>query len=754
MVTKHENQSNIVSRIFRELHPTHLFHKQALMPTLISGALIGLMTSILSISFAVLVFSKSLPEALPLGIGMALLSNGILHLFSSFTSSAEGIVSHVQSLPPPFLAAMLSSLMSMVPATMAIEEKTALAVCAIMMSAVLSGVILFVFGWKKFGQLVRFLPVPVVSGFLVSVGVALIFGGIGIMTKTIVTVFSLKDLFSIDLFLQFLPGLTLATVIWIFTARWKNPLLVPIILGCFVHIFYIVGLSMHLSMTDMMNSGLLLGASQQDQLWQPTQAILSKMDTSSWSLLFSQFGMMATIFLVCLIGSLLTVSAIEFSTGKELYPDFELKSIGVSNVFSGLVGGGFIGYPSATFTVIQQGFGANTRLPGILSALIPFIILVSGTSFHGYIPRFVIGGLLIFFGYQFIDQWVIKLIKDATKSDMAIIASIVLTSLWFGFVPSVAVGILASASFFLFKYSKISVIRYVSSGASLRSRVTRNAMHDDWLSAYADRIAIFGLHGFIFFGTAHSLHEKIMSRVIDTNQAPLDSVVLDFHHVTGIDTSVIQSFQKLYQQLARKDITLVFAQMPPKYQGLIQKIGMSKDIKMGFAEFANLDQALEWRENHLLENSDLPSYQSCTLQTVFANHFENTNNAEILLQYLTRMELLTGTKIIRQNTAANDLYFIESGRVSTYAEKEGALPTRLETMIDDTIVGEIGFYLGHLRTATVMADEPSIVYRLTTEALANMEKEHPIVAMQLHKLIVQKTAERINHVFKTVKGLI
>lgn len=186
----------------------------------------------------------------------------------------------------------------------------------------------------------------------------------------------------------------------------------------------------------------------------------------------------------------------------------------------------------------------------------------------------------------------------------------------------------------------------------------------------------------------------------------------------------------------------------------MHKIAPGAEATQGFAEFASLDEALEWREDYLLGNSDLPPYQSRNLLTVFTEYLKDKTKAEILLQYLNRMELLPGTKIIRQGEAAHDLFFIESGRISTYSEREGAAPIRLETMVDDTMVGEIGFYLGQLRTATVMADAPSIVYRLTTDALAEMEKAHPVVAMELHRLIVQKTSKRVIHVYKTVKGFV
>lgn len=735
-------------KIGSELHPSYLFRKELLMPAIVSGALVGLMTTILSISFAVLVFGKALPEALSIGIGMALFSNVILHLFSAFSSSGEGIISHVQSLPPPIQAAMLSSLMAALPMSMSIENKTVLATWVVLLSAVLTGGVLFLFGWLKWGRLVRFLPLPVISGFLASIGFALVLGGMTTMLGSS----DWSSIFNKTLIFRWLPGVILAIALWVISSRKKNAGVTPTVLSIAVLLFYLICFAQGLKITDMRVGNLLLGPFPKGSLWYPPQYFYSQIHTLDWTVLTSQLGIIATIPLVCFIGGLLMVSAIEFSTGQELEPNFELKTMGASNFLSGIMGGGFVGYPSTTFTIMQRSLGSSTRLAGILSALIPIIVLIAGASFLGYIPRFIVGGLLIYFGYQFIDHWVVKALKETSVSDLGIIGAIVVASIWLGFVASVGVGILGAAGFFLFKYSKTSVIRYTSTGASLRSRVTRNAVHDDWLLANADSISIFGLQGYIFFGTAYNLHEEIMSRVTDTKQKPLDSVIIDFRQVTGIDTSVVQSFHKLYLQLVKKGITLIFTQIPPKYQGLMQKLGYNLSPTPGFAEFISLDEALEWRENHLLEHSDLPPYQSRTLLAVFTEHFKDKSKAEILLNYLERLDVATGTKIIQQNTAADDLFFVASGRLSTYFEQKDSAPIRLQTTLDDTMVGEIGFYLGDLRTATVIADQPSVVYRLSKEALAKMEMENPFVAIALHRLIVEKTAKRVNHVFKSVKN--
>lgn len=753
LANKERRFSQNWQKIKTELQPSYILEKDKWTSVIVSGALVGLMTTILSISFAVLVFGKAIPEALNIGIGMALFSNVLLHLCSALGSSGEGVVSHVQSLPPPIQAAMLSSLMSMLPLSMSLDNRTTVAVFAILFSAIFTGGVLFLFGWLKLGRLVRFLPLPVVSGFLASVGFALVLGGIATMTSVSVTISSLPQFFSLALICKWLPGMMLAVVLWVITARIKHELTFPTILAIAVVLFYVVYFVLGMSPSDMMKGNLLLGPFPLNQLWTPSYTYINQIHTLDWSLIMRHIGLIATIPLVCFIGGLLMLSAIEFSTGIEGNPNFELKTLGVGNFISGILGGGFVGYPSTTFTIMQYKLGATTRLSGILSAIVPIVVLIIGTSFLGYIPRFAVGGLLIYFGYQFIDYWLIKLSSYSTKPDTAIIGAIVIASLWFGFVASIGVGIFAAAAFFLFKYSQTSVFRYVSTGASLRSRVSRNAMHEEWLSVNADRMSIFGLQGYIFFGTAHNLHEEIMNHVTNASQQPLDCVILDFRHVTGIDTSVVQSFHKLYLQLNRKDITLIFAQMPPKYQGLMQKIGLSKDgaIK-GFAEFANIDEALEWREDYLLEHSNLPLYETQSLLAVCTAHFKDAAKAEILLQYLTRIELAPGTKIVQQNTVADNLFFLESGRLSTYKEIENRPPIRLQTMVDNTIVGEIGFYLGELRTATVIADKPSIVYCLTLDALAKMEREHPLVAIALHRLIVEKTATRVNHVFKSVKA--
>lgn len=100
-----------------------------------------------------------------------------------------------------------------------------------------------------------------------------------------------------------------------------------------------------------------------------------------------------------------------------------------------------------------------------------------------------------------------------------------------------------------------------------------------------------------------------------------------------------------------------------------------------------------------------------------------------------------------------DLYFVETGQVTARVEDPGREPVRLETMQGGRVVGEIGFYLGNPRTAAVVTDEPSTIYRLSRSALQQMEKTDPEVASTFHQIIVHLVTERLTHLINTVQAL-
>jgi len=119
------------------------------------------------------------------------------------------------------------------------------------------------------------------------------------------------------------------------------------------------------------------------------------------------------------------------------------------------------------------------------------------------------------------------------------------------------------------------------------------------------------------------------------------------------------------------------------------------------------------------------------------------NDIDQLMAYLERLEIAAGEYLIHQGEESNHLYLVKCGQLSIYLERGDDSALRLQTSGTRTVIGEIGLYLGTTRTASVIADEPSVVYRLSKAALADMKDNAPGLAAAFHETVVRQLAERL-----------
>ncbi len=99
------------------------------------------------------------------------------------------------------------------------------------------------------------------------------------------------------------------------------------------------------------------------------------------------------------------------------------------------------------------------------------------------------------------------------------------------------------------------------------------------------------------------------------------------------------------------------------------------------------------------------------------------------------------------------IFFVESGQLTVQLEAPGQEPVRMETTRGGRSVGELGFYLGIKRTASVVATEPSVVYYMSKHDLQRIERTDPEAASLLHRVVVQVLGERVVHLTRVVDAL-
>jgi SulP family sulfate permease len=114
-----------------------------------------------------------------------------------------------------------------------------------------------------------------------------------------------------------------------------------------------------------------------------------------------------------------------------------------------------------------------------------------------------------------------------------------------------------------------------------------------------------------------------------------------------------------------------------------------------------------------------------------------------LMDFLERVEFGEGQVLICQGDEADDLYFLEMGRVSVYLEREDGSPVRLRTLETGTVVGELGLYLPSTRTASVIAEGPTTAYRLTQAAPTELRQSEPELAAAFHELVARLLSDRL-----------
>ncbi|MCB9434377.1 MAG: SLC26A/SulP transporter family protein [Ardenticatenaceae bacterium] len=719
------------------------FEPNRLIPNITAGVIVGLLQIVRSISYAALVFTGDLSAFVANGIGLVLLATIILGLMITLFTSLPGALGNSQDIPSAILAGIVVTISQSIAGSAPPQEVFLTNIAAISTATLATGIFLWILGQFKLGSLVRFFPYPVVGGFLAGTGWLITKGAFSMMANQPLSIAFLQQ----DMLLRWVPGLVFALALFLILRYANHSLIIPGMVIGGTLLFYLVAF-LSGSAANLSAQGWVLGPFPQGGLWHPIS--LASLDKVHWSAIGNQAINLTTIPIMSAMALLLNGTGLELATQRDMNLNHELKITGIANIFVGLTGG-VAGYHSLGSSSINYKLGVNGRLAGLITTLICLIALLFGASALSLFPKVVLGGLLLYLGLSFLKDWVYHAWFRLPKLDYFVVILILLVTAFVGFLEAVGVGLVTAVILFVINYSRIDIVRHELSGTTLHSRVTRPPRQQQLLDQHGDHLYILRLQGFIFFGTADNLLNTIRSRINHSDLSAPRYIILDFRRVTAIDSTASLSFSKLKQLAEAKDIILVLAEMSPTIQQQLQKgdFGASSHIHIA----PDLDRALEWCEQQLLQTFDTTPNTTQELGQRLQMLLTNNGKVKELVNYLERQEVPPGHYLIKQGDAPDALYFIESGQVTAQLERPNQEPIRLQTMRGGHVVGEIGFYLGQQRSAAVVADEPSIVYRLSLDTLKQMEANDSDIASTLHQLIVHRLAERVNHLVTAVNAL-
>jgi len=710
-----------------------------------------MMTVVLSISFVALIFVDPIGDFVGEGTNLMLLTAVILGVFMAVFSSYAGTIAIPQDRVAPVVALMATLIIHEMRGTDP-ERIGVTVLAAIASSTIIVGLALFFLGAYKLGNIVRFTPYPVIGGFLAGSGWLLVTGSFRVISGESFSLLSMKNMIASGLIMQWIPCAAFGIIAYFAVRFFRHYLTLPALV-----FFAIVGFYawLHFDHHDpdfARQHGWVLGA-QPDTGLKHIRTFPSLLDVD-WGVIVNQYSSLIALLLTSIVSILLNTSALELAADEEIDLNKELRAAGLANLVGGF-SGGMVGFQSLSLSALPLGMGVRSRLVGLFSALACLFLLWFGTGLLGYIPKFILGGILFYNGLSFLAEWIFDAYFRMIREDYYLVVLILAIVAVAGYLQGIGAGIIIATVLFVLKYSSVNVISNILSGDSHHSSVDRSPPEARLLNNHGGQIHILRLKGFIFFGSANNLLNTIRDRQADPDLPRLAYVILDFQQVSGLDTSGLVSISKLSRLATKTGFIILVASVPVDIQNSFRTAGLLKEGAGQLRIFRDRDYSIEWCEDDILKRELVGARnESRSLPQILANFHPWRVDTGNLLNFMERLEVGKNHYLILQGDPSHELFFIESGRVKVTVELDNGRAMRVRTMGAGTVVGEIGLYLGQQRLASVVTEEPCVIYRLNLNSLHRMERENPPLASAFHEFMVRVLAERITQQNRTLRALV
>lgn len=203
-----------------------------------------------------------------------------------------------------------------------------------------------------------------------------------------------------------------------------------------------------------------------------------------------------TLAVVCSSESMLTALVADSLTREKSSPKRLLLSQGIGNILCAMTGS-MSGSAATMRTVAAINTGASTKFAAVVNPLFLIIVLMTCSEFVKEIPLAVLAGILIKIGYDIVDTKLLKVIKYAPKDDLYVLALVFLLTVFYNLIFAVGAGITLAA------------LLYAKRVADKTSLEVKNiyskeifALEEELVHDYKYLIRVVHIDGQFFFGSA------------------------------------------------------------------------------------------------------------------------------------------------------------------------------------------------------------------------------------------------------------
>lgn len=569
------------------------------LPAILSAGLIcGLLTAMFAISAAALLFSTVLSSHITLAIGICLMGTIALNVVIALFSSCPGMVSVTQEVTVVTLAVIAVTIHGTMFTTHSEAEILATIIVMIGLATAMTGVALFAMGKFQLGRLIRFIPYPVLAGFLAGMGWLIITGAMAVVLGFPLSLRTMPALLDSANLFKWVPAVAFALAVDLIARRSGSPLVLPLSIAVVLLLFHATTWLLDLPTAELQRQGWLFAPPQNGSIDLPFQN--NPFALADWAVIWSQIPKMVALLAVSAVALLFASSGIGLSIRREIDLDRELRVAGIANILAG-AGGGAAGFQGLGLTILAHHTGAPYRATGVLVAVVCAAVLFFGATLLSVIPVPLFGGLLLWIGGGLLWQWLIGIYTRVSRREHLVVILIVGLIITIGLLEGVVFGVFAAAALFALEYARVDIIKNAVTGEACSSRVQHEAEDHISLCRAGPETRILRLQGFIFFGNVQQLHNRIGACFDKSDTSTIRFLVLDCRDVTGFDSSAVQSLTKICDTMRKNDVRLIISALNSDLIERLQRQLFHGAQTGSHLYFDEIDQALAWCECRLSE---------------------------------------------------------------------------------------------------------------------------------------------------------
>ena len=447
------------------------------------------------------------------------------------------------------------------------------------------------------------------------------------------------------------------------------------------------------------------------------------------------------------IDTLKTCVILDRLTQSRHAPNRELFAQGIANTVANLMGG-MSGAGQMGATLIGLNSGAQTRMTGLIEGVFSLLAALLLSAFIAWIPVSTLAGILIIIGLRMIDLEPLEFAKArSTRLDFFVVLAVVIVALTTGLIAASAIGVALAMTLFVRAQINGSVVRHKLELSDISSSWHRPQAELDILAKNGHQAVVFALQGNLFFGNTYQLYTDLEHEI-----ATRAYVIIDFKRVQSIDITAAQLFKQIRNAIKERGATLVLCGMDgPKRDG--QSIGDLLDqTRVWHAQsrtvrrLPTLDSAIAWVEDRLIGESvyDLDDQVPMPLQdmALFSRHKDETLSD--LMDSMTIQSFNAGETIYERGSPGNSIFFVRRGtvRLVTRTGKEQQM-TPVASFSRGDLFGGLAFLDEQPRPNDAIAATPTELYVLDRERFSHIAGENKKLANNLAMAMARTLAMRL-----------